>query len=200
MDSQPTRGPNDATSFLRRAPRFSGRALIAALVVLALVIAGVVVGVTDPFKSPTNTSGSKDNGYPTGLTTVKQRSLTEQTQVTGTLGYSGSYTVSLPTGTESSAVSQAQEAVATDESKLESDEAALVVARRLQNKSGTETIRAAVGNGQIRRTGAASGQDPALRRRDPRVPRFVVTHRHDPAQREFVDWRLGRFRWRLHSH
>lgn len=144
MASQPAPGSNDARSVLRRPPKLSGRGLVVALVVLALVIAGVVVGVTDPFKSAPNSSGSvKDNAYPTALTTIKERSLTSQQEVTGTLGYSGSYTVSLPTGTQSSAVTQAEQTVASDETKLASDESALKVAERLQSKSGTETLRGA---------------------------------------------------------
>ncbi|MGB9112102.1 MAG: peptidoglycan-binding protein [Acidimicrobiales bacterium] len=142
MDSRPPTEPSDPRSVLYRAPRFSRRSLIAAVVVVALVVAGVTLGVTDPFKSTPNASGSlKDNTYPTSVTTVKERSLTSQQTVTGTLGYSGSYTVSLPTGTMSSAVTQAEQTVATDESKLASDEAALKVAKRLQSKSGPATIR-----------------------------------------------------------
>ncbi len=142
MDSRPPTEPNDSSSVLYRAPRFSRRSLIAVLVVVALVVAGVVLGVTDPFKKTTNASGSvKDNAYPTSVTTVKERSLTSQQQVTGTLGYAGSYTVSLPTGTESSAVTQAEQTVASDEAKLASDEAALKVAQRLQSNSGPATIR-----------------------------------------------------------
>ncbi len=142
MDSQSEPHLNEVTSALRRSPWYSRRRLIVALVVVALVVAGVAIGVTDPFKTNTNASGSlKDNSYPTSTQTVKEQSLTQQTQVTGTLGYSGSYTVSLPTGTVSSAITQAQQTVATDESKLKSDEAALTTTKRLESKSGTATIR-----------------------------------------------------------
>lgn len=133
--------PSDPLTTLRR-PRITGRRLTAALVVLALVVAGVVVGVTDPFKTTTNSNGAvKDNSYPTSTTTIKRRSLTEQTEVTGTLGYSGSYTVSLPTGTMSTAVTQAEQTVVADEAKLKSDENALAVAKRLETKTGTSTVR-----------------------------------------------------------
>jgi hypothetical protein len=142
MVNQPDPPADDPLAQLRRAPRLTGRRLIVALVLLALVVAGVTIGVVDPFKSTNNASGSvKDNAYPTSTTTIKLRSLTQQTQVTGTLGYSGSYTVTLPTGNQSSAVTQAEQTVASDEAKLKSDENALKVARRLQTKSGPSTIR-----------------------------------------------------------
>jgi hypothetical protein len=142
MDSPPGTEPSDPRSVLYRPPRYSRRWVITVVVVAALVAAGVTLGVTDPFKNTQNTSGGvRDNAYPTGTTTVKERSLTSQQEVTGTLGYSGSYTVALPTGTLSSAVTQAEQTVATDESTLTSEEAALKVAERLQTKTGPATIR-----------------------------------------------------------
>lgn len=140
MVNQPAHGANDPLAVLRR-PRLAGRRLIVALIVLALIVAGVTIGVTNPFKSTTSSGSVKDNSFPTAMTTIERRSLTEQTEVTGTLGYSGSYTVSLPIGTMSTAVSQAEQAVAADEAKLKSDENASTVAKRLEGTSGTSTIR-----------------------------------------------------------
>jgi hypothetical protein len=62
-------------------------------VVVLLVAAGVAVAVTRPFSSGgTGRPGSGD-ADPTGLYTVVQGDLTSETQVSATLGYSGSYSV-----------------------------------------------------------------------------------------------------------
>jgi hypothetical protein len=100
-----------------RLPR-PGRRLLAGLGLL-LVAAGVALAVTDPFSggSPAG-SGASDNGTPTSLVRVVRRSLSSQTQVSGTLGYAGSSTVSVSAGTAPSDVSQAQQAVATDRAAL----------------------------------------------------------------------------------
>jgi hypothetical protein len=64
-------------------------------VAVVLVAAGAVVGVTRPFaaKSSRSSSGITDNRYPTSLTAVTRRSLSETTQVNATLGKAGSYSV-----------------------------------------------------------------------------------------------------------
>jgi hypothetical protein len=63
---------------------------------LALVLAagGVVVALTNPFGGggPKKT-GVSDNGAATSLATVTEGPLVSQTQVSGTLGYGGSYSV-----------------------------------------------------------------------------------------------------------
>jgi peptidoglycan hydrolase-like protein with peptidoglycan-binding domain len=76
-----------------RPPR---RRRLRAFAVLALVLAGAVlmVVVTDPFagggSAPT---GVVDNGAPTATATVTRGSLTSQTELTGTLGYAGNFSI-----------------------------------------------------------------------------------------------------------
>lgn len=79
------------------------RLLATAAVVVALVGAGAYVERTNPhgisFSHPLGlhqhqtAAGTQDNGAATSTQTVERRSLSQQTQVNGTLGYAGSYTV-----------------------------------------------------------------------------------------------------------
>jgi peptidoglycan hydrolase-like protein with peptidoglycan-binding domain len=71
--------------------RRPGRTLLAAIVFLAAA-AGIVVSVANPFASDGGGGGS-DEGSATPLAMVVRRSLSSQTQVDGTLGYAGDYTV-----------------------------------------------------------------------------------------------------------
>ena len=62
-------------------------------VVLVLAAAGAVAVAGGLFDGGGGSSGSSDNGSTTSLATVTRRSLSETTQLNGTLGYEGSYTV-----------------------------------------------------------------------------------------------------------
>jgi hypothetical protein len=80
------------------AARPSGRSRRRALwvigVVVVLAAAGVAVAITKPFTSGgASHPGVVDNADPTGLQTVTRQDLSEQTQVSATLGYAGSYSV-----------------------------------------------------------------------------------------------------------
>ena len=79
--------PQGATSHRRRW-------LIVGLLV-ALAVVGIVLALFDPFaaKGATTSSGVQDNTYPTSQTTVSEQSLSSQDQVSGTLGYAGSYEI-----------------------------------------------------------------------------------------------------------
>jgi peptidoglycan hydrolase-like protein with peptidoglycan-binding domain len=93
---------------------------------LALVAAVVVLIVTDPFASSTKSGGGAgDNATATSLSTVTQRSLSSQTQVSGTLGFAGSSSIRVPSGTAPSAVSQAQSSVTNAEGMLSTARASL---------------------------------------------------------------------------
>jgi peptidoglycan hydrolase-like protein with peptidoglycan-binding domain len=74
--------------------RLSRRAsgLLAAIGLL-LAATGVVAAVTTPFAGRGSSGGVSDNGSATSLATVTRRSLFSQTQVDGTLGYAGDYSV-----------------------------------------------------------------------------------------------------------
>lgn len=79
----------------RKRGQLTGRRIVAGLILVALVAAGVAV--KDPFPSRATPPNSRfDNGSPTSTIRIQRRSLASQTQVSGTLGYVGSWTVSVP--------------------------------------------------------------------------------------------------------
>jgi multidrug efflux pump subunit AcrA (membrane-fusion protein) len=91
-----------------------------------LVAAVVVLIVTDPFGGSTKSGGGVgDNATATSLATVARRSLSSQTQVSGTLGYAGSSSIRVPSGTAPSAVQQASQQVTSAETMLASARATL---------------------------------------------------------------------------
>ncbi len=97
-----------------------------AIVGLVLVVAVVVVIVTDPFGGPgKSTGGVVDNATATSLATVRSRSLSQQTQVSGTLGYAGASSIRVPSGTAPSAVQQSSQQVTSAEAMLASARATL---------------------------------------------------------------------------
>ena len=86
----PSFDPSDHVGGRRRPRRRS------LLTVSALVVAGaaIAVVVANPFAGNGGTAGGlADNADPTSVTTVSQGDISSQTQVSGTVGYSGSYTV-----------------------------------------------------------------------------------------------------------
>jgi hypothetical protein len=64
--------------------------LVIDVVVLAAAVG--VLAITDPFARAPG-KGVADNSYPTSLTTVTRQNLSDQTQVSASLGYAGSYSV-----------------------------------------------------------------------------------------------------------
>ncbi len=95
---------------------------------LVLVVAVVVLIVTDPFAGPAKSgAGVGDNGTATSLATVTRQSLSSQTQVSGTLGFAGSSSIRVPSGTAPSQVSQAQQSVANAEAMLSTAKASLAL-------------------------------------------------------------------------
>lgn len=75
----------------RRGPHRRRWLLLAVGIVVAVA---VVIGLADPFSAQRPTSfGVTDNADPTSLATVIRQDLSSQTEVSGTLGYAGSYTV-----------------------------------------------------------------------------------------------------------
>jgi peptidoglycan hydrolase-like protein with peptidoglycan-binding domain len=83
-----------------------------------VVVAAAVLAVWWPFGAAPAGGGSFDNGEATGLATVARRSLTSQTQVSGTLGYAGSATIAVPSGTTPSALRQAEQTAASARATL----------------------------------------------------------------------------------
>jgi multidrug efflux pump subunit AcrA (membrane-fusion protein) len=108
-------------------PRGRARRRLLAIVGLVLVVAVVVVIATDPFGgSEKSTGGVVDNASAVSLVSVKRQSLSQQTQVSGTLGYAGSSSIRVPSGTAPSAVQQSSQQVTSAETMLASARATLV--------------------------------------------------------------------------
>ena len=103
---------------LKTADLASRRGLLAATAVVLLLV-GVVVAVADPFAGKASRGGGVvDNGSPTSTRRVERTSLASQTQVSGTLGYAGTWTVSVPSGTDPSALAQAEQASSSTRTRL----------------------------------------------------------------------------------
>jgi hypothetical protein len=91
--STPASTPAEMADVAGAAPRPRHR-LRTVLVIDVVVLAAAVVAlaITDPFARAPG-KGVADNSYPTSLTTVTRQNLSDQTQVSATLGYAGSYSV-----------------------------------------------------------------------------------------------------------
>jgi hypothetical protein len=93
--AQPAPDAEVPVAFRRR----RGRRAVAIGAVIVVVAAGAAVAVKDPFRHPTpQNNAAASDGYPTGLHPIMQGTVSEQTQVSGTLGYGGSYSVKGGTG------------------------------------------------------------------------------------------------------
>jgi Putative peptidoglycan binding domain/HlyD family secretion protein len=103
-----------------RLPRIRRPARALVLVAVLLAIAGAVAAVVESGvlggSSPGNAGA--DNPYPTSLTTVDRGSLSEQTQVSATLGYADPSTIVIPAGTAPSDLQQGESTLASDENAL----------------------------------------------------------------------------------
>jgi hypothetical protein len=114
------------------------------MVALLVAVLVVVLIVTNAFGGGSS-HGVRDNTYPQSLSTVRRQPLTSLSLVSGTLGYTGDVTVDLPAGSAPSAVTQARQAVTTDQgtlasarSTLSSDSAALSQARATLTADGQQ--------------------------------------------------------------
>jgi hypothetical protein len=148
--------------------RVRGRYLVGGGVAVlgAILIALFASGV---FASGKPSGGSLDNPYPTSLASVTRRSLTEQTQVSATLGYASASSVVMPAGTTPSNLSQAQQLATTDQAQLEAGQAALAADSRTllqaQATLGADRQKLSVDcggdrAGQSAATGAGAGSGP----------------------------------------
>ena len=117
--------------------RVSRRRLIGLGVGVVVVAAVVIVYASGIFGggSATSGSGSADNAFPTSLQTVTRRSLTQETQVSATLGYADPSTVVVPAGTSAQSVAQAQQAATTSQNQLQTAQAALSADRRAEDQA-----------------------------------------------------------------
>jgi hypothetical protein len=91
-----------------------------------VAVAAIVVAVTDPFAGGAgSTGGASDNAYATTTQRVQRESISQQTQVSATLGYAGDLTVRLPGGNTPAAVTQAQQTLAAAQGMLAEAQSAL---------------------------------------------------------------------------
>jgi peptidoglycan hydrolase-like protein with peptidoglycan-binding domain len=142
------------------------RRRVLAGVALVLIAAVVVLIVTDPFGGSAESSGGVgDNATATSLATVSRQSLSSQMQVSGTLGFAGSSSIRVPSGTAPSAVQQASQQVTSAETMLAGARATL--ASDAQALAGHQaTLTAARAKEQVDCAGegaaeAASANSPA---------------------------------------
>ena len=125
----------DETSKRTGPLRFLGegrtRRRVAAVGAIVAVVLIAIAVVTDPFSGGSSPSrGASDNGAPTAIGKVTRKSLSSQTQVSGTLGYANSLNVNLPAGTPPSAVSQAQQTYSSAQETLSAAQSTLSADRQ----------------------------------------------------------------------
>ena len=127
-----------------RPPRWlaSRRGRVLTGIALVLVVGLVLLAVTNPFATPPR-SGVSDNSYPTATATVTEQSLSSQNQESATLGYAGSYTVAVPSGTAAAAVASAQSMVQAAQTQVAKDRTALAAAERTAAPTNASTLAAA---------------------------------------------------------
>jgi hypothetical protein len=106
------------------------RKRLAASAGAVLVAAGVAVVIADPFAGTAPAAnGVSDNGAATSLATVKRLDLSQQTQVSATLGYADASTVSVPGGTAPASLQQARQSAAAAQQTLVDDRRTLALAQ-----------------------------------------------------------------------
>ncbi len=148
-------------------PADRARPRVLAGVGLVLVVAVVVVVAADPFGGGGKAIGGvADNASAVSLVSVRRESLSQQTQVSGTLGYAGSSSIRVLSGTAPSTVQQAGQQVASAEGMLASARATLV--SDMQALAGHQaTLVAARGKEKVDCAGvgaaeaASAGSSPA---------------------------------------
>lgn len=137
------------------APSLRTRLLAGGALVVGLAVAGVAM--TNPFSGSTPARASSiDNGSPTSTRRVERTTLTSQTQVSGTLGYAGSWTVAVPAATSQTDLQQAQQQLTTARSGLPAAQAA-VSADHQAITQATATLRAA----QLKESSDCAGANAA---------------------------------------
>ena len=144
---------------------FRRRRRVIAAVIGLIVVTGVVLVVTDPFSNGGGASGGAgDNGYATSTASVVRESISQQTQVSATLGYAGDLTIRLQSGNAPVAVTQAQQTVTTAQgmlagaqSTLHGDASALSAARATLAADRLQESLECAGNGAAQSPAAGGG-------------------------------------------
>jgi Putative peptidoglycan binding domain len=162
---------------LAQRPRLGrrGRRAVIGLLLLAVAAVGVVVAA-NPFGG--GSPSRSGNGTATSLQRMVRRSLTSQTEVAGTLGYAGTASVAVPSGTAPADVQHAQQSVSSAEAALQAAQTTLatdertlaqaqatLAADQLRVRSDCQGDNAASGSGSSpdssgSGSGAGSGSSP----------------------------------------
>jgi hypothetical protein len=128
-----------------RVPARAARLRWVAVGLLLAAALAVAVVVTDPFGGdPGSAKQSGDNQFATSLTTITRRTLTAQTQVSGTLGFPSWPSIRLPSGSSPASVARAAQAVAaaqaalTTSSSTQSRDAAELAVAQASRTAATE--------------------------------------------------------------
>jgi hypothetical protein len=138
-------------------------------VVVVLVLAAVAAGwATDPFatRSPAK-AGLSNNSDSTSLATVARRNLSSQAELSGTLGYAGSYAIAAPSGTSTQQVVQDQETVTQDQQTLaadqqaESDQSSADDQRVATAQTSVHSVSTAISADQVRKANDCAGTGAA---------------------------------------
>ena len=108
--------------------RIGRRRALAATGAVIVVAVGVVLVVANPFGGRP-AAASLDNGSPTALATVRRQNLSEQTQVSATLGYAAPSTITVAPGTTPANVQQAHDTASGAAAALTDDTRTLDQAR-----------------------------------------------------------------------
>jgi Putative peptidoglycan binding domain len=93
---------------------------------IAAIATAVVLFETGFIGGSGSPSAAADNSFPTGVERVEKRSLSQQTQVSATLGYADPSTIVVPAGTAPASVQQAQQAITTAEAALQAARVTLI--------------------------------------------------------------------------
>ncbi|HEY4412450.1 MAG TPA: peptidoglycan-binding protein [Gaiellaceae bacterium] len=109
--------------------RLDGRRTLVAAGVAVVAVVALVLVLANPFGGGGPAAASTDNGTPTTLYTLRRQNLSEQTQVSATLGYAAPSTVAVAPGTAPANVQQAQDAATSAYATLADDTKALDQAR-----------------------------------------------------------------------
>jgi peptidoglycan hydrolase-like protein with peptidoglycan-binding domain len=125
---------------------------------IAVVVAAIVLVVVDPFDGGTSSAGI-DNGTGTSIATVDRRDLSSRTQVGATLGYADASTITAVSGTQPSALRQAQQSAETARATLADDQRSLAQSRAALAADSRKLAVDCHGANAVGGTGAACTTD-----------------------------------------
>ncbi len=134
------------------------RVVVIAVIALA---GGSVAGVAEATSGrPASPASSPGTSGPVATAAVVRTNLTNTVQEGGSIGYSGSYTIAVPSGTSASQVAADQQTVTADQQALSADEQAESDA----SAAGSQAVAAAQAN--VSTAQSARAADQATERKD----------------------------------